>query len=118
MLKKEVVAVKQPEKPEVKSYVRRDTLADIELSVQKKWSENKVYEANATPSKPEKYFATFPYPYMNGKMHLGHAFSVTKAEFMSRYQRMLGKNVLFPFGFHCTGMPIKVRHSKFSVFCR
>lgn len=24
-----------------------------------------------------------------------------------RYNRLLGKKVLFPFGFHCTGMPIK-----------
>lgn len=24
-----------------------------------------------------------------------------------RYQRLRGKEVLFPFGFHCTGMPIK-----------
>lgn len=50
---------------------------------------------------------TFPYPYMNGRLHLGHAFSVTKAEFTARFQRLLGKNVLFPFGFHCTGMPIQ-----------
>ena len=25
---------------------------------------------------------------------------------MTRYQRQLGKRALFPFGFHCTGMPI------------
>ena len=43
---------------------------------------------------------------MNGRLHLGHAFSLSKAEFQSRYQRLKGKNVLFPFGFHCTGMPI------------
>lgn len=26
---------------------------------------------------------------------------------ISRYQKLKGKHVLFPFGFHCTGMPIK-----------
>jgi leucyl-tRNA synthetase len=31
---------------------------------------------------------------------------MSKAEFQVRYQRQLGKRVLFPFGFHCTGMPI------------
>ena len=30
-------------------------------------------------------------------------------EFAVAYHRLLGKNVLFPQGFHCTGMPIKVR---------
>merc|ERR1712146_749578 len=54
----------------------------------------------------EKFMCTFPYPYMNGWLHLGHAFSMSKAEFAAGYQRLQGKNVLFPFGFHCTGMPI------------
>lgn len=47
------------------------------------------------------------YPYMNGKLHLGHAFSLSKPEFAIGYQRLKGKRTLFPFGFHVTGMPIK-----------
>jgi len=39
---------------------------------------------------------------------MGHGFTVSKAEFMTRYQRVKGKKALFPFGFHCTGMPIPV----------
>jgi len=44
---------------------------------------------------------------MNGYMHLGHAYSISKCEYQVRYQRQKGKNVLFPFSFHCTGMPIQ-----------
>ncbi|XP_050548694.1 leucine--tRNA ligase, cytoplasmic isoform X2 [Daktulosphaira vitifoliae] len=44
---------------------------------------------------------------MNGRLHLGHTFSISKCEFAARFQRLKGKEVLFPFGFHCTGMPIK-----------
>jgi len=49
---------------------------------------------------------TFPYPYMNGKLHLGHGFSSSKNEFAARFRRLQGYNVLWPFGFHCTGTPI------------
>eukprot|EP01028_Stygiella_incarcerata_P009300 TRINITY_DN4376_c0_g1_i1.p1 TRINITY_DN4376_c0_g1~~TRINITY_DN4376_c0_g1_i1.p1 ORF type:complete len:1110 (-),score=325.02 TRINITY_DN4376_c0_g1_i1:211-3249(-) len=43
---------------------------------------------------------------MNGRLHLGHGFSLSKSEFTIGYQRLLGKKALHPFGFHCTGMPI------------
>jgi leucyl-tRNA synthetase len=45
---------------------------------------------------------------MNGALHLGHAFTITKIEFAAGYQRMLGKRVLYPHAFHVTGLPIKV----------
>ncbi|EJW05209.1 hypothetical protein EDEG_00674 [Edhazardia aedis USNM 41457] len=59
-----------------------------------------------------KYFVTFPYPYMNGKLHLGHLFTLSKAEFYARYMKLKGYNVLFPLGFHCTGMPISASAKK------
>ena len=59
-----------------------------------------------------RYMVTFPYPYMNGQLHLGHTFTISKCEFAVGFQRLKGKKCLFPFGFHVTGMPIKVR-SKF-----
>ena len=49
---------------------------------------------------------------MNGRLHLGHAFSLTKAEFAAGFKRLRGYNVLFPFGFHCTGMPIQAAANK------
>ncbi len=96
-------------KKEPKSFARRDRLIEIEKKVQKKWDDLHVYETDAPEDlSTPKFFATFPYPYMNGKLHLGHAFSLTKAEFATRFHRLNGKQALFPFGFHCTGMPIKV----------
>lgn len=44
---------------------------------------------------------------MNGRLHVGHTFSLSKAEFAVGFERMRGKRALFPFGFHATGMPIK-----------
>lgn len=57
--------------------------------------------------KHPKYFGTFAYPYMNGTLHAGHSFTVSKVEFTAGFARMQGKRALFPLGFHCTGMPIK-----------
>lgn len=63
----------------------------------------------------EKFLTTFTYPYTNGLLHLGHAFSLSKAEFMTRYQRQKGKRALFPFGFHCTGMPIQAAANRIKM---
>lgn len=49
---------------------------------------------------------------MNGKVHLGHGFSMTKAEFYSRYKQIKGYNNFFPIGFHGTGMPIAAAAKK------
>lgn len=78
--------------------------------MQDRWEKQKKYEIDAPKdtNKP-KFLVTFPFPYMNGKLHLGHAFSLSKAEFQVRFQQFQGKEALFPFGFHCTGQPIMVR---------
>ncbi|OLY84659.1 putative leucine-tRNA ligase, cytoplasmic [Smittium mucronatum] len=99
---------------------KRDALRKIESTYQKLWKDNKAFEKNSPAVASEleadwknankenqKYMATFPYPYMNGKLHLGHSFSFSKAEFSVRWNQLKGKNALFPFGFHATGMPIK-----------
>jgi len=100
--KGKAVAVEEP-----KSTVKLDFLRNIEVQAQKKWEGEKIFEIDAPDSIQPKYVGTFPYPYMNGRLHLGHAFTVSKAEFATSFQRLKGKNALFPFGFHCTGMPIK-----------
>uniref|UniRef100_A0A7S4SR08 leucine--tRNA ligase n=1 Tax=Alexandrium monilatum TaxID=311494 RepID=A0A7S4SR08_9DINO len=105
------------EQPVQENWTRRDQLLRIEAEVQALWSEQKVYEVDAPPSDDgvgdvPKFFVTFPYPYMNGKLHLGHAFSITKAEFAARFMRLNGRKVLFPFAFHCTGMPISAAAMK------
>ena len=58
-------------------------LQKIEHEVQEKWYHDRIYEENAPDSRNspnEKFFATFPFPYMNGRLHLGHTFSLSKCE--------------------------------------
>lgn len=88
---------------------RRDHLLSIEQKIQAKWDKARVFEVDSIPGPRDpqsKYLATFPYPYMNGALHLGHAFTLVKVDYQCHYQRLKGKNALYPFGFHCTGMPI------------
>ncbi|XP_071120452.1 leucine--tRNA ligase, cytoplasmic-like isoform X1 [Mytilus edulis] len=93
---------------ERKSTAKLDEILSIEKQVQEKWNQQHVFEEDApSDTKQPKYMVTFPYPYMNGTLHLGHTFSLSKCEFAVGYQRMQGKKCLFPFGLHCTGMPIK-----------
>jgi len=94
------------------SFVRRDKLQEMEADVQKKWAELKVFECDAPAEDCEKFMCTFPYPYMNGLLHIGHAYSLSKAMFAAHFNRLIGKKVLFPFGFHCTGMPIQAAANK------
>lgn len=49
---------------------------------------------------------TFPYPYMNGPLHLGHAYTLLSADIIARYYTSIGEDVIFPLGFHGSGMPI------------
>lgn len=94
---------------ERKGTAKVDFLKKIERDIQVQWESQKIFEVNASDiqNSKGKYLVTFPYPYMNGRLHLGHTFSLAKCEFSVGFQRLKGKTCLFPFGLHCTGMPIK-----------
>jgi len=77
----------------------------VEARIQEQWVIDGTFLAKPVNKLP-KFFATFPYPYMNGVLHLGHAYTVSKLDFYCRYMRQQGYNVLFPFAWHGTGMPI------------
>mmetsp|Transcript_26852 Transcript_26852/g.57098 ORF Transcript_26852/g.57098 Transcript_26852/m.57098 type:complete len:1117 (-) Transcript_26852:148-3498(-) len=94
-----------------KGTAKRDALCAAELDVQALWEREKAFECDPADRR-EKFIVTFPYPYSNGHLHLGHAFSLTKAVFRAQFERNRGKNSLFPFAFHCTGMPIQAAANK------
>ncbi|PRT55682.1 Leucine--tRNA ligase, cytoplasmic [Wickerhamiella sorbophila] len=102
---------------------RRDVLIDIEKKYQETWEQERTFEVDAVENLPEmpeeelhkkypKFMATMAYPYMNGVLHAGHSYTMSKAEFATGYERMKGKRALFPMGFHCTGMPIRASADK------
>ena len=60
----------------------------------------------ADPAEKEKYYLTVAYPYPSGAMHVGHGRTYIVPDVIARYQRMKGRQVLFPMAFHVTGTPV------------
>jgi len=78
-----------------------ENFREIERKWQERWEKAKVFEANV--DKRPKFFVTFPYPYLNGSVHIGAAFTAFRVDSYARFKRMQGFNVLYPQGFHATG---------------
>ena len=77
----------------------------IERKWQKKWEEQKCFEAESSHSKP-KFFGLIEFPYPSGQgLHVGHPRPFTAMDVISRKRRMQGYNVLFPIGYDAFGLP-------------
>ena len=80
-------------------------LRQLEEKWRKKWETAKIFEADPDQTR-KKCFITFPFPYMNGPLHVGHGFTATRVDAYARFKRMQGYNVLFPWAWHWTGETI------------
>lgn len=94
------------------------------------WKENQTFAFDPNSDK-EIYSIDTPPPTVSGVLHIGHVYSYTQAEIIARYQRMIGKNVFYPFGFDDNGLPTerfvekkkkvrgnKMKRSEFNALCR
>jgi len=68
------------------------------------WLDNKIYKFDETNAK-NIYSIDTPPPTVSGKMHMGHAFGNSQQDFVARFKRMQGFNVLQPFGTDDNGLP-------------
>jgi leucyl-tRNA synthetase len=76
----------------------------VEQKWQRHWDEEGTYRIDNDDPR-EKFYALCMYPYPSGAAHQGHVRNYTFGDLAVRYQTMLGKAVLSPFGFDSFGLP-------------
>ncbi len=81
---------------------------EIELKWKQYWDENKTFRFDVDNVEKELFLIDTPPPTVSGKMHIGHAFSNSHQDFIARFKRMKGYNVLQPFGTDDNGLPTKL----------
>ena len=80
-------------------------------AIEEKWMDawpDSMYYFDWDSKKPGFIIDTPP-PYPTGNFHIGNALNWCYIDFVARYKRMRGYNVMFPEGWDCHGLPTEVK---------
>lgn len=84
----------------------------IEADWQQRWDDEGTFDTPnpvgdlAGEAAKEKFYILDMFPYPSGKgLHVGHPLGYIATDTVARYQRMLGKNVLYTMGYDAFGLP-------------
>ena len=78
--------------------------SELEPRWRERWEIDGLYRVDNDDPREPYYFLTM-LPYTSGDLHIGHWFAMAPSDVAARWQRMQGKNVLFPLGFDAFGLP-------------
>ena len=81
--------------------------AGVEERWQRTWRDEENYFDRRSPR--PRYIIDTPPPYPTGNFHIGNALNWCYIDFIARYRRMQGYNVMFPQGWDCHGLPTEVK---------
>ncbi len=80
-------------------------------AIEEKWMniwQDSMYYFDRDSQKP-RFIIDTPPPYPTGNFHIGNALNWCYIDFVARYKRMRGYNVMFPEGWDCHGLPTEVK---------
>jgi valyl-tRNA synthetase len=95
------------------SIPERPALEGLETKWGEAWESAGTYRfdrADAAARGAEAVFSVdTPPPTASGSLHIGHVFSYTHMDLVTRYQRMRGKAIFYPMGWDDNGLPTERR---------
>jgi len=78
---------------------------EIEKKWQAQWAESGLYNVGKREATKPKEYVLVEWPYPSGNLHIGHWYAFAVPDIYARFQRMQGRQVLFPMGFDAFGLP-------------
>ncbi len=78
-----------------------------------RWSEAGAYHWDDRRGRDETFVVDTPPPTVSGSLHMGHVFSYTHTDVLTRQRRMRGQNVFYPMGWDDNGLPTERRVQNF-----
>ena len=82
----------------------RYDFSEAEPRLARLWADSDLYAFDADASGPIYTIDTPPLT-VSGALHIGHCYSYTQTDVISRFHRMRGERVLYPMGFDDNGLP-------------
>lgn len=77
---------------------------EAEPRLQARWQLSNIYTFDRQAEGPV-YAIDTPPATVSGKLHLGHVYSYSHADFMARFWRMNGQRIFYPMGYDDNGLP-------------
>lgn len=87
----------------------RVTVDGLEERWSQTWSDEGTYTFDRTAERQDVYSIDTPPPTVSGSLHVGHVFSYTHTDVVARFQRMRGREVMYPMGWDDNGLPTERR---------